>query len=385
MSKSGFTFYEFFAGGGMARMGLGRGWRCLFANDFSAKKAAAYRANFPPATDLVVQDIRKLTADDLPGQAMLAWASFPCQDLSLAGERRGLSGDRSGTFWPFWNLMVDLSSRGRRVPIIVLENVVGALTSRGGRDFSSIVERLADSGYRVGALVMDAALWVPQSRPRLFVVAVDRNVETPEHCLASQPNETWHTGAVRKAYDGISDAARSCWAWWSLPLPPQRSTTLMDVVEQKPTSVSWHSRQQTQSLVRMMSPLHRERLRQIQREGSLTVGTVYRRTRPDGEGAKVQRAEVRFDQVSGCLRTPAGGSSRQTLLVIHGESVRSRLLSSREAARLMGVPDNYELPTSYNDAYHLMGDGVAVPAVSWLSKKLLQPLAKAAQAIAASV
>ena len=89
----------------------------------------------------------------------------------------------------------------------------------------------------------------------------------------------------------------------------------------------------------------------------------------------MQRAEIRFDQVSGCLRTPVGGSSRQLIVVVDGPSVRSRLLSPREAARLMGVPDAYPLPKSYNDAYHVFGDGVAVPVVSWLSENLLAPLA----------
>ncbi|MFO1051886.1 MAG: DNA cytosine methyltransferase [Planctomycetota bacterium] len=210
------------------------GWRCLFANDFSAKKAAAYRANFPPATDLVVQDIRKLTADDLPGQAMLAWASFPCQDLSLAGERRGLSGDRSGTFWPFWNLDGDLSSRERRVPIIVLENVVGALTSRGGRDFSSIVERLADSGYRVGALVnADAALWVPSPDHASSWVAVDRNVETPS--TASRRNRTRRGTLARCARLTTASAMPRVRAGRGGAFrPPQRSTTLMDVGARNP-------------------------------------------------------------------------------------------------------------------------------------------------------
>jgi DNA (cytosine-5)-methyltransferase 1 len=90
----------------------------------------------------------------------------------------------------------------------------------------------------------------------------------------------------------------------------------------------------------------------------------------------MQRAEVRFDDVAGCLRTPGGGSSRQTLLVVHGDFVRSRLLSPREAARLMGLPDTYKLPGRYNDAYHLAGDGLVVPAVSFLSEHLLEPLAR---------
>jgi DNA (cytosine-5)-methyltransferase 1 len=101
---------------------------------------------------------------------------------------------------------------------------------------------------------------------------------------------------------------------------------------------------------------------------------VYRRTRPDESGRKTQRAEVRFDQISGCLRTPVGGSSRQTILVVNGDSIRSRLLSSREAARLMGVTDTYNLPENYTEAYHLMGDGLVIPVVSWLEAYLLYPL-----------
>jgi DNA (cytosine-5)-methyltransferase 1 len=89
---------------------------------------------------------------------------------------------------------------------------------------------------------------------------------------------------------------------------------------------------------------------------------------------RAQRAEVRFDEIAGCLRTPGGGSSRQTIIVVHGNKVRSRLLSPREAARLMGLPDEYVLPKNYNDAYRLMGDGVAVPVVSHLSRYLLEPL-----------
>ena len=165
-------FYEFFAGAGMARLGLGNRWRCLLANEISEKKAAAYRANFPPARELVVNDVAALTCGDLPPGAALAWASFPCQDLSLAGNGRGLNGERSGTFLPFWRLMDGLAQAGRAVPIVVLENVVGALTSNGGRDFRALFEIIAGSGYRAGAMVMDAVRFVPQSRPRLFIIAV---------------------------------------------------------------------------------------------------------------------------------------------------------------------------------------------------------------------
>ena len=89
----------------------------------------------------------------------------------------------------------------------------------------------------------------------------------------------------------------------------------------------------------------------------------------------MQRAEARFDGVAGCLRTPAGGSSRQLLLFVEGENVRSRLLSPREAARLMGAPEHYPLPKGQTAALHLFGDAVCVPVVKWLSQNLLAPLA----------
>ena len=99
------------------------------------------------------------------------------------------------------------------------------------------------------------------------------------------------------------------------------------------------------------------------------VGALYRRTRNG-----VQRAEVRFDDVAGCLRTPAGGSSRQLILVVEKGKVRSRLISSRETARLMGLPDEYRLPENYNEAYHLTGDGVVVPVVRFIAEHILEPI-----------
>lgn len=78
------TFYEFFAGGGMARAGLGPHWTPLFANDIDPKKAESYRLNWG-GKELVLEDVAKVEPEQLPGRADLAWAPFPCQDLSLAG------------------------------------------------------------------------------------------------------------------------------------------------------------------------------------------------------------------------------------------------------------------------------------------------------------
>ncbi|MGO8800070.1 MAG: DNA cytosine methyltransferase [Roseiarcus sp.] len=373
------TFLEFFAGGGMARAGLGAGWDCLFANDFDAMKVATYAANWG-GDHIVLADVARLATADLPGRADLAWASFPCQDLSLAGDYRGLGeasaavSTRSGTFWPFWRLMKGLIAEDRAPRLIVLENVYGALTSNGGKDFAAIGEALSDARYRFGAMAIDARLFLPQSRPRVFFAAVRRDQRIPEGLQAGAPDALWHPPALTQAQSGLSAAARKNWLWWDLPRPSARNTMFADLIEGKPEGVRWHTAEETRYLISLMSEVNLRKVEAAKKQGRRVVGGVYRRTRPGENGEKRQRAEVRFDDIAGCLRTPAGGSSRQTIMVVDGENVRSRLLSPREAARLMGLDDGYALPERYNDSYHICGDGVVVPVVRHIAEHLLQPI-----------
>jgi DNA (cytosine-5)-methyltransferase 1 len=370
------TFYEFFAGGGMARAGLGSEWLCLFANDFDKKKGATYADNWG-GDKLVIDDIRNVGTEDLPGHADLVWGSFPCQDLSLAGGGAGLRGDRSGTFWPFIQQMKDLKFEGREPAIIALENVVGTLTSHGGRDFISICQALGDLGYRFGAFVADAANWVPQSRPRFFIVAIREGVDAPKSTAIDGPSVPWHTAALRRAHSTLSDELKDRWLWWHMPKPSRREIRFADIIEEYPSSVKWHTKAETRALISMMSDINLAKVETASAAGIRMVGGVYKRTRFH-VGVKVQRAEVRFDDVAGCLRTPAGGSSRQLILVVEGDHIRSRLISSRETARLMGLPDSYRLPAGYNEAYHLTGDGVAVPVVRYIAEHLFEPILDAA-------
>jgi DNA (cytosine-5)-methyltransferase 1 len=364
MARPPLTFYEFFAGGGMARTGLGDGWACAFANDFDAVKARTYRANFADADHHFRQgDVWDLSAGDLPGQADLAWASSPCQDFSLAGGRAGLAGGRSSAFFGFWRLMQALGQEKRAPRLIVVENVSGLFTSNGGADFAALGQALADAGYVFGALEIDAAYFVPQSRPRVFVVAW--RGEPPAGLIGDSP---FQTRAVRQAYGRLPAQVAKAWVWWGLTAPPRRNTDLAALLEDD-RAVTWDAAERTAAWLDQMSPLHRARLDGLRASGERVVGAVFRRMRK-GE----PRAEVRFDGLAGCLRTPRGGSSRQTILVADETGVRTRLLSAREAARLMGLPETYILPRALTSALHVAGDGVAAPVVRWLAAGLLEPL-----------
>lgn len=369
------SFYEFFAGAGMARAGLGASWRCAFANEFDLKKSVVYRKNWGEPNVLRVADVKTLSTGDLPGIADLAWASFPCQDLSLAGAGAGLKGDRSGTFWPFWDLMDGLGKERRAPKLIVLENVCGTLTSHAGKDFTAICSAFAKASFHFGAIVADAAHFVPQSRPRLFVVGVrDDLVTSASSVTRADASTLWHPRALLNAHARLPAKVADKWLWWNLPSPEPRALTLADVIEDEPVGVEWHSREETARLLQMMSDLNREKVEEAKKARRRMVGTIYRRTRHDSVGRKVQRAEIRFDEIAGCLRTPAGGSSRQVIMTVNGKSVRSRLISPRETARLMGLPDSYQLPDNYNEAYHLTGDGVAVPVVRFLAQHIFEPI-----------
>lgn len=367
-NRSAPTAFEFFAGGGLAGLGLtagGRGFRTTFANDLCPAKARSFAANHAVAP--VVGDVWGLSTADLPGRPDLCWASSPCQDLSLAGARGGLEARRSGAFWGFWRLMQGLDVEGRGPRIVVIENVVGLLTSSGGADFAAVCTAMAEAGYRVGALEMDAAHWLPQSRPRLFIVGV-RGEGASE---GAGPAEPFHSARLIAAHDRLPQAVRAAWAWWRLPAPPRRNIDLASVLRPD-AAVDWFSPDQTERLLSLLALLHRARLDAAVASGRRVVGAAFRRVRLE-QGQKVQRLELRFDGLAGCLRTPSGGSSRQYVIVCDGGAVRARRLTGRECARLMGVGEEYVLPSSENAALKLMGDAVAVPVVRALTEGLLLP------------
>lgn len=354
---------DFFAGSGLVRLGLEPDFRTVWANDICPRKAAVYNANNPPHP-VHVKSVVDVRGADLP-TAELAWASFPCQDLSLAGNLTGIRrGTRSGLFWEWMRVLDELGER--RPPVLVAENVVGFLIGKDGASFKQAYGALRDRGYIVGAVVIDARIFLPQSRPRAFLVAVDSKLDIVN--LAQIGPGAFHPEPVLRAAAAVRDAE---WVWWSMPEPRKAFGAFGDLCE---LDAPCDDAAQVAAWRAMLSTGSRRKLDERMASGRFAVGTGYRRTRPDETGRKRQRLEVRFDGVAGCLRTPGGGSSRQLVLIVDDGEVRTRLMTVRECGRLMGVPDSYKIPGAYNDGYRAMGDAVAVPVVRWLTRHLLSPL-----------
>jgi DNA (cytosine-5)-methyltransferase 1 len=349
------SFLDFFAGSGLVTEALKPYFTAVWANDICPKKAAVYRANHPQE-NFHLGSIDAIEGKMLP-RALLSWASFPCQDLSLAGNQEGISSARSGLVWRWLQVMDDMLSRP---PIVVAENVVGLVSAHGGMHYRRLHRALVERGYRVGALLIDAHHWTPQSRPRIFIVGVEQGVNITDLC--DQTPGWGHSRALQKAADKLPN-----WIWWRLPIPTRRALSLAAVID---FQAPYDDPQRTAHNLSLIPPSHRERLTNALQLGE-TIIPGYKRTR---NGRQV--LELRFDGVAGCLRTPEGGSSRQVLIISQNGALHTRLLTVQEAARLMGAPKRYKIPGSYNDGYKAMGDAVAVPAVRHLARHLLFPLAQ---------
>ncbi|HEY6309467.1 MAG TPA: DNA cytosine methyltransferase [Streptosporangiaceae bacterium] len=356
---------EFFAGIGLVRMGLeAAGFDVRWSNDIDPDKQAMYQGHFRPSRShkFVPGDISKVKGEDLPDNLALAWASFPCVDLSLAGWRRGLKGKDSGTFWHFTEVLDQMDDR--RPPVVVLENVVGLATSHGGEDLAAAIGELNRLGYSVDVLTLDARRFVPQSRPRLFVVgAIEPPAGEPE--LYDELRPDWlqvpfHNPALR-TYQA------------ALPAPPPLLTAgLAEMVEKIPAGDErWWDEQRTAAFLDSLSEGQAARLKALCEIRSVSYRTAYRRTR-DG----VPMWEIRPDDVSGCLRTARGGSSKQALVKVGGGKVRVRWMTPREYARLMGARGYRLSGLRRNQALFGFGDAVCVPAVAWLAEHYLMPLVR---------
>jgi DNA (cytosine-5)-methyltransferase 1 len=348
-------------------MGLERqGWSVAFANDVDEKKREMYDAHFGDADKhFKLGDIHGLSARDVP-TVTLATASFPCNDLSLAGSRNGLRGRQSSAFWGFIRILDQLKKR--KPPVVLIENVTGFLTSHGGEDFKEALTALNKLGYGVDAFIVDAARFTPQSRRRLFVVGVLQDKfnrrGAPQTTLLG--DDELRPAALSQF---ISSHPEINWNVRSLPAPSGTAFKLEKILEDLPEdAVEWWGAERAKYLFEQMSPRHRATAEAMIAGPNWSYGAVFRRVR---HGKSM--AELRTDGIAGCLRTPRGGSGRQILFKAGKGKYFARLFTPRECARLMGA-DDYIISAAPNQALFGFGDAVCVPVIEWITEYYLDPV-----------
>ncbi len=365
------TFLEFFAGIGLVRMGLEqRGWRAVYANDIDPDKKVMYDAHFSGAQGhFDLGDIHEVDGSGLP-RATLATASFPCTDLSLAGSRKGLNGGQSSSYFGFIKVLEGMGAN--RPALVLLENVTAFLSSHGGRDFHLAMFELNKLGYSVDPFVLDAKWFVPQSRPRLFVVASRLPPQSDKFNPGLMSPSRIRPPMLTEFITAHSDLR---WSLRKLPAPPRGSSlSLRDVLDDLDNNApEWWAKDRAEYLYSQMSPRHRAIADEWIGKRRWSYGTVFRRVRRQLDGRKHSMAELRSDGLAGCLRTPKGGSGRQILFKAGFGRYAVRLLTPRECARLMGA-GNFTIKAKLNQALFGFGDAVCVPAISWIAENYLEPL-----------
>ena len=269
-------------------------------------------------------DVRELTADDLRNAGArpdntIVCAGFPCQDLSIAGGRRGMGeGTRSGLFWEIIRLLADFPARW-----VVLENVPGLLSSHGGRDMGAVLGALADLGYGYAWRVLDAQYaGVPQRRRRVVIVGhLGAPWSAPAEVLLEPYGGSGHLAAGVAARPGVAG-------------PASRGI----VAALTATGVGTCGADDNQA-----------------QAGHLVVTTL-------GDHTHALTAEGHDASEDGTGRgTP----------IIAATLTEVRRLTPKECERLQGHPDDWTAGQSDSQRYKQLGNGVAVPVFEWVAARLI--------------
>lgn len=371
--KSGWTALEFFAGIGLARAGMETsGIQTIWANDYDQHKKKMYEGQWGKC-EYLLSDVHTLDGESIP-TADVAWSSSPCTDLSLAGKRDGLRGGReSSAFFGFTRVINEMGSR--KPEVIILENVTGLASSHDGDDLRAAAKEFNSLGYKVDVITLDARRFVPQSRPRLFLIGVKSPIDGGEQDTCLRPD----------------------WLAW-LHEDPDIETFLMplpkapELVKDGLTSSieeivnddeRWWCGDRISKFVDSMSPIQRERLNNFVAGEIMTARTAYRRTR-----GGVPVWEMRAEDISGCLRTARGGSSKQALAIMGKGELKVRWMTGLEYARLMGAGWFSLSGLRDSQIQYGFGDAVAVPVVEWIAREIIVPhlkLSKSAKQEVANV
>jgi DNA (cytosine-5)-methyltransferase 1 len=365
---------EFFAGIGLVRAALEPlGIQIVWANDIEKAKRDVYAANHE-ASEFHLGDIRTVTSRQLPAGLELATSSFPCVDLSLAGNRRGLLGQQSGMFWEFARILHELGDSRPRV--VLLENVIGFASSHGGKDLADALTELARLGYSSDVFTIDARHFVPQSRPRMFIVGIRGQLPSSAVCgmpPASDVRPEW----VRRIYLKHHGLRMHHLPMAALPGEPIELSAVLErlAVDDR----RWWSEDRVDAFQASLSPLQSARIEALREAGDTSWRAAYRRTRNG-----VPTWEVRRDSIGGCLRTTGGGSSRQALVEVGAGSLRVRWMTPVEYARLMGAGSYQVCAATPNQALFGFGDAVVVDVIRWIGEQYLLPVLRPASAVVAA-
>ena len=386
-----------FSGIGLLDLGLQRAGiptRLLCEADKAARSVLARR--FPDVP--IHPDVQELTPNDLraagasPSRTVLA-AGFPCQDLSVAGSRRGMgAGTRSGLYWHIPRLLADFPAAW-----IVLENVPGLLSSHGGRDMGAVVGSLAELGYGLAWRVLDAQYFGVPQRRRLVVIVGHLGAPwgAPAEALLEPAGVSWDSaplaGAGSSAPGAAPSGSRGRRIASALTAHHGRMTaedadnlvTFQKVIRSGYRDAAGNLPPEVWAERDVSATLSPHDLTSEARAVDLVVSATGDRTHAltagghdasedgTGRGCPVIAFQPQAAGDSAMsIDTTAPCLSVNQLAGVHTETVVRRL-TPWECERLQGAPDGWTDGQADSPRYRQLGNAVAVPVFEWVGSRLV--------------
>lgn len=418
-------FISLFSGIGGFDLGFERaGMNCVAQVEFN--KAAAKNLKYHWANVAHYEDVRNVGKHNLPA-ADLICGGFPCQDVSVAGKRAGLAGERSGLWFEFLRIITECTPGW-----VVIENVPGLLNSNRGADFATVIYGLVNCGYRVCWRVLDAQYFgLAQRRKRVFIVASLRSaLANPAQVLFERESRQWDTPPSRQTRQGTAPAVIKGAAIGRRPENgPQRGEIIQDdtcytlntsevhaVAGALPasgagTSRTGNERTEASFLVPTVYGINSELNANEEFIGSLTLPSISGGGHPAMVARAIDVRNLRSNgDISGTLQTKKSGgyslnyqnpiafhwqnSDQQSMAineyaptlqtdktpaVLPALTLGVRRLTPIECERLQGFPDNWTLVDGASDStrYKQLGNAIAVPVAEWLGKRIMAAIPKA--------
>jgi len=332
-----------------------------------------------PETKLF-DDVKEVTGEQLksagfiPERGIIA-GGFPCQDLSIAGLRKGLGGERSGLFHEIIRLTDELKPQ-----FLILENVAGLLSSKQGKDMGIVITALVERGYGVCWRMLDSQNFgVPQRRRRIFIVASLGDHRRPVEILFERESGFWNLETSRKKRKTVTRKTETSIAVNSFQ-KAKRAQSVDDYeswveAEIVPTLNVFDSGDSRTTTIVTQEPV----LFEGNRVGDPRVHenvspSVIARWGTGGNNVPLTLAqrqsnsEFVIDKISS---TVTAYEHKQFSDLIISEPVVRRL-TPKECERLQGFPDDWTASQADSSRYKMMGNAVTVPVVEWIARRMVK-------------
>lgn len=196
--KKNLTFIDLFSGIGGFRAGMElAGHTCLGHCEIDKFAYASYISMHKPQKgEWYAKDIKDVQANEIP-KADCWCFGFPCKDISIAGQKRGLRGNHSNLFYTVTRLIADIKEQDKP-PYLFIENVKNLLSINRGFDFAKILFELDEIGYDTEWCVLNSRAVVPQNRDRIYIIGHLRGRGTRKVFPFGRANEQIETGRIKQ-------------------------------------------------------------------------------------------------------------------------------------------------------------------------------------------